>query len=141
MSPKFIRKSKTPKIIDSKLSYIPRNFIGELIYLKQNNGLLESINSAISNVGGKKKVDSIFGDNSADRQSKAEKITNEYTTLDAEDNKDFRRKLINVLNSYRTITKTNVSFTIDKEKEDFELTILVFSPLGRTIFNIEVSCN
>jgi len=141
MSPKFIRKNQNSKIIDSKLSFIPRNFIGELIYLKQNNGLLESINSAISNVGGKKKVDSIFGDNSGDRQSRAEKITNEYTTLDAKDNKDFKIKLKNVLNNYKSITKTNVSFTIDKEKEDFELVILVFSPLGRTIFNIEVSCD
>jgi len=36
--------------------------------------------------------------------------------------------------------KRNVSFTIDKEEEDYPLTVLVFSPLDRTIFTMKVKC-
>ena len=36
--------------------------------------------------------------------------------------------------------KRNVSFTIDKEQENYELVVLVFSPLDRTIFKMKVNC-
>ena len=36
--------------------------------------------------------------------------------------------------------KSGTSFKITKEEEKFQLIIMVFSPLDRTIFNIEVKC-
>jgi len=105
-----------------------RNFVGELVYYKQNEGLLSSINSAISNVKGKMKVNSLFdgGD------QKAESITKKII--------DGGISYKDGLDSYGNIMKRNVSFTIDKEQENYELVVLVFSPLDRTIFKMKVDC-
>jgi len=111
----------------SEMNNVRRNFVGELIIYKKTEGLLESINAAIKGEGGKLDVKSIFqdGDNSA------ESITDEIIkTGNIKDN----------IVKYKGIMKTNASFTIDKETEKFDLIILVFSPLDRTIFNMSVKC-
>ncbi len=104
-----------------------RNFVGELVIYKRNRDLIGGINSAISNVGGKMKVNSLFenGDNNA------ESIT---------DNIIKGGSLGDNIKKYKGIMKRNVSFTIEKENESLPLTVLVFSPLDKTIFKMKVSC-
>jgi len=126
---KMIEKSISEGDNDySQMTRGKRNFAGELIYYKQNEGLISSINSAISNVGGKLKVDNVFdgGD------QKAETITKKII--------DGGISYKDGLDSYGNIMKRNVSFTIDKEQENYELVVLVFSPLDRTIFKMKVNC-
>jgi len=119
----------------------PRNFVGELMYYKEKEGLVESINAAIGSVGGKLKVDSIFkqGD------TEAKKVTDEIKNINiditkAENRKDYNTQLGGKYNSYDNIMKKNSSFTITKEQKDFTINIIVFSPLDRTIFNMKVEC-
>jgi hypothetical protein len=119
----------------------PRNFVGELMYYKEKEGLVESINAAIGSVGGKLKVDSIFkqGD------TEAKKVTDEIKNINiditkAENRKDYNTQLGGKYNSYGGIMKKNSSFTITKEQKDFTINIIVFSPLDRTIFNMKVEC-
>jgi hypothetical protein len=146
--PKFVSK-QNEKLRKGLTDNLPRNFIGELVYLKQNNGLLESINSAISSVGGSKQVTSIFGDSDTggNLQSGAEKISKQIKSIDvggkisAATVGEFRDKYIKGLNSYGDIMKKmNTSFTIENPNESLSLTVLVFSPLGRTIFNMKINC-
>jgi hypothetical protein len=120
---------------------LPRNFVGELIYYKEKEGLVESINAAIGGVGGKLKVDSIFkqGD------TEAKKVTDEIKNINIdykkpENRKDFITQLKGKYNSYSGIMKKNASFTIEKEQKDLTINIIVFSPLDRTIFNMKVEC-
>jgi hypothetical protein len=119
-----------------------RNFVGELMYYKDKEGLLESINGAIGSVGGQLKVDSIF--KGGDGQAK--KVTDEIKNIDiditksSENRKAYSDKLRAVRDGYGPIMKKNVSFTIEREQKDFPVTILVFSPLDRTIFNMKVEC-
>lgn len=111
----------------SEMDNVVRNFVGELVIYKRSEGLLESINAAIKGEGGKLDVKSIFqdGDNSA------ESITDEIIkTGNIKDN----------IVKYKDIMKTNASFTIDKETENFDIIVLVFSPLDRTIFNMSIKC-
>jgi len=104
-----------------------RNFVGELVIYKRNRDLIGGINSAISNVGGKMKVNSLFenGDNNADSVT---------------DNIIKGGSLRDNIKKYEGIMKRNVSFTIEKENESLPLTVLVFSPLDRTIFTMKVKC-
>ena len=104
-----------------------RNFVGELVIYKRKRDLIGGINSAISNVGGKMKVNSLFenGDNNA------ESVT---------DNIIKGGSLRENIKKYEGIMKRNVSFTIEKENESLPLTVLVFSPLDRTIFTMKVKC-
>jgi len=120
---------------------LPRNFVGELIYYKEKEGLVESINAAIGGVGGKLKVDSIFkqGD------TEAKKVTDEIKNINIdykkpENRKDFITQLKGKYNSYSGIMKKNASFTIEKEQKDLTINIIVFSPLDRTIFKLQLNC-
>jgi hypothetical protein len=104
-----------------------RNFVGELITYKREDGLLESINSAIKSKGGKLNVTDIFKNG----DSEAEKITDEIIkTGNIKDN----------IVKYKGIMKSGTSFKITKENENFNVIVLAFSPLERTIFNMEVKC-
>lgn len=111
----------------SEMIRVRRNFVGELVMYKRNKDLIGSINSAISNVGGKMKVNSLFdgGDGNA------EKVTDDIISSGS---------LKDNIGNYGNIMKRNVSFTIDKENESLPLTVLVFSPLDRTIFKMKVNC-
>ena len=44
----------------SSIDNMSRNFVGELMYYKEKEGLVESINAAIGSVGGKLKISDIF---------------------------------------------------------------------------------
>jgi hypothetical protein len=125
----------------SSINNMSRNFVGELMYYKEKEGLIESINAAIGSVGGKLKVDSIFkvGD------TEAKKVTDEIKNIDIDITKDenvtpFLDKFKSIRSGYGSIMKKNSSFTITKEQKDFPINILVFSPLDRTIFNMKVEC-
>ena len=125
----------------SSTESISRNFVGELMYYKDKEGLLESINGAIGSVGGKLKVNSIFKD--GDEQAK--KVTDEIKNIDIDITKpnnrvDFLEKFKSIRSGYGPIMKKNASFKIEKEQKDFPIKILVFSPLDRTIFNMKVEC-
>lgn len=126
---KMIEKSISEGDNDySQMTRGKRNFVGELVYYKQNEGLLSSINSAISNVKGKMKVNSLFDGGDQKAESNTKKII------------DGNISYKDGLDSYGNIMKRNVSFTIDKEQENYELIVLVFSPLDRTIFKMKVNC-
>jgi hypothetical protein len=125
----------------SSTTNTPRNFVGELMYYKEKEGLVESINAAIGSLGGKLKVDSIFkqGD------TEAKKVTDEIKNINIDITKnenmgDYNTQLGGKYKSYGPIMKKNSSFTITKEQKDFPINILVFSPLDRTIFNMKVEC-
>jgi hypothetical protein len=125
----------------SSTEQTPRNFVGELMYYKEKEGLVESINASIASVGGKLKVDSIFkqGD------TEAKKITDELKNINiditkTENRKDFFAQQKEKYNSYGGIMKKNSSFTITKEQKDLPINILVFSPLDRTIFKMQLNC-
>jgi hypothetical protein len=110
-----------------EMDNVRRNFVGELIIYKKTEGLLDSINAAIKGEGGKLDVKSIFQDG----DDNAESITDEIIkTGNIKDN----------IVKYKGIMKTNASFTIDKETENFDIVVLVFSPLDRTIFNMNIKC-
>ncbi len=111
----------------SEMDNTIRNFVGELVIYKRNRDLIGGINSAISGVGGKMKVNSLFenGDNNA------ESVT---------DNIIKGGSIRDNIKKYEGIMKRNVSFTIEKENESLPLTVLVFSPLDRTIFTMKVKC-
>jgi len=120
---------------------ISRNFIGELMYYKDNEGLLENINVSISKVGGKLKVNSIFKD--GDEQAK--KVTDEIKNIDIDITKpenriNFLDKFKEVRNEYGPLMKKNASFTITKEQENIPIIVMVFSPLDRTIFKLQLNC-
>jgi hypothetical protein len=125
----------------SSINNMSRNFVGELMYYKEKEGLLESINAAIGSVGGKLKVDSIFkvGD------TQAKKVTDEIKNIDiditkVENKPTYLEKFKSIRTGYDNIMKRNSSFKIEKEQKDFLIKILVFSPLDRTVFNMKVEC-
>lgn len=104
-----------------------RNFVGELIMYKRNRDLIGGINNAISGVGGKLKVDSLFKNGDGNAESITDNIIKGGSLRDN-------------IKKYEGIMKSNVSFTIDKQEEKYPLTVLVFSPLDRTIFTMKVKC-
>jgi hypothetical protein len=119
-----------------------RNFVGELMYYKDKEGLLESINAAIGSVGGILKVDYIF--KGGDEQAK--KITDEIKNIDiditksSENRKAYSDKLRAVREGYGPLMKKNASFTITKKQENIPIIVMVFSPLDRTIFKLQLNC-
>ncbi len=125
----------------SSITNISRNFVGELMYYKEKEGLIESINAAIASVGGKLTVDKLFKQGDGD----AKKVTDEIKNIDiditkSENRVNYLNKFKEVRNGYGSIMKKNESFTINKEQENMPINILVFSPLDRTIFNMKVEC-
>jgi len=129
----------------SSINNIVRNFVGELIYYKQKEDLIGSINSAIKNEGGKLTVTDIFKNGDAG----AEKITDQIIAIDVDITNEgnraknlptFRDSFKTNLAAYNNIMKSGSSFTINKETENLDIVVLVFSPLDRTIFNISVKC-
>ena len=125
----------------SSTESISRNFVGELMYYKEKEGLLDSINAAIGLVGGKLKVDSIFKVGDTQAKKVTDEIKNINIDITSNENKiTFLNKFKEVRNGYDNIMKKNSSFTITKEQKDFPINIIVFSPLDRTIFNMKVEC-
>jgi len=125
----------------STINNMSRNFVGELMYYKEKEGLVESINAAIGSVGGKLKIADIFkvGD------GQAKKVTDEIKNIDIDITKTenisvFIDKFKSIRSGYDNIMKKNSSFTITKEQKDFPINIIVFSPLDRTIFKLQLSC-
>ena len=106
----------------------PRNFAAELVWYKQNDGLLESINAEISKVGGTP-INNIFKNGDGN----AEKITNGI--------KNTKTKLKDIYDSYGNVLKGDTSFTLKKESgEEENIMIIVFSPLAETLFNMKIEC-
>ena len=89
---------------------------------------MESINAAIKSEGGKLNVKDIFKNG----DSEAEKITDDIINSGS---------IADNINRYSSIMKSGTSFKIDKETENLDIVILAFSPLDRTIFNIQVKCS
>jgi hypothetical protein len=122
--PSNLTKENDTSIVDG----FPRNFAAELVWYKQNDGLLDSINAEINKVGGSS-INSIFkkGDN------QAEKVTNSI--------KNTKTKLKNIYDSYGDVLKGETSFTLKKESGEQEnIIIIVFSPLAETLFNMKIEC-
>jgi hypothetical protein len=111
----------------SEMDSTIRNFVGELVIYKRKLGLIESINSAISTAGGKMKISSLFENGDGNAESVTDNIIKSGSIRDN-------------IKKYEGIMKRNVSFTIEKENESLPLTVLVFSPLDRTIFTMKVKC-
>jgi len=106
----------------------PRNFAGELVWYKQNDGLLESINAEISKVGGTP-INNIFKNGDGN----AEKITNGI--------KNTKTKLKDIYDSYGNVLKGDTSFNLKKERgEEENIIIIVFSPLSETLFKMKIEC-
>jgi len=112
----------------SQMENIVRNFVGELIIYKREDGLLESINAAIKSEGGKLNVKDIFKNGDAE----AEKITDDIINSGS---------IADNIGRYGSIMKSGASFKINKETENLELIVLAFSPLDRTIFNMQIKCS
>jgi hypothetical protein len=103
-----------------------RNFVGELIIYKRTEGLLQSINTAIKSEGGKLDVTDIFKNG----DSEAEKITDEIIqTGNIKDNIVKYKPLMN-----------SESLTLTKKQGNDGITIIVFSPLDRTMFKMNLTC-
>ena len=110
----------------SQMNSMNRNFIGELIVYKEENKLLDEINASIRRVGGKE-ITSIFqnGDDLAEKTT--EKIARgEVAYLDG-------------IKSYGKILETDKRFSFQKKDGLEELTILVFSPLENSTFNVNLN--
>jgi hypothetical protein len=125
----------------STINNMSRNFVGELMYYKEKEGLVESINAAIGSVGGKLKISDIFkvGD------TQAKKVTDEIKNIDIDITKDenvtpFLNKFKSVRAGYGDIMEKKTSFTITKEQENIPIIVMVFSPLDRTIFKLQLNC-
>jgi hypothetical protein len=112
----------------SQMENIVRNFIGELIIYKRTEGLLESINAAIKSEGGKLILTDIFKNGDAE----AEKITSDLISSGSmKDN----------LPKYKTLgIKNSESLTLTKKQGNDGITIIVFSPLDRTMFKMNLTC-
>ena len=125
----------------SSINNMSRNFVGELMYYKEKEGLLESINASIGKVGGKLQVNSIF--KGGDEQAK--KVTDEIKNIDIESTKaenipKYVEKYKSVRDGYGDVMKKKTSFTITKEQKNMPIIIMVFSPLDRTIFKLQLNC-
>ena len=106
----------------------PRNFAAELVWYKQNDGLLESINAEISKIGGNP-INSIFKNGDGN----AETITNGI--------KNTKTPLRDIYDSYGNVLKGETTFTLKKESgEEENIMIIVFSPLAETLFNMKIEC-
>jgi len=120
---KYTQQNNT-NIVDK----FPRIFPAELVWYKQNDGLLESINAEITKVGGSP-IQSIFkkGDGNA------ETITKKLKSVE--------KGLSTVWDTYGNVLKGETSFTLKKESGEQEnIIIIVFSPLAETLFNMKIEC-
>jgi antitoxin component YwqK of YwqJK toxin-antitoxin module len=102
-----------------------RNFIGELIYYKENYGLMEQINSAIRGVGGKE-ITSIFQNGDEHAVKATEKIVGGSVFFTDG-------------SSYGEILSSENTFTFNKKGEVDEITIFVFTPLEESSFAINLN--
>ncbi|MHA2181406.1 MAG: toxin-antitoxin system YwqK family antitoxin, partial [Promethearchaeota archaeon] len=116
------QKNENSRIVDA----FPRNFVGELVWYKQNDGLLEFINTEISQVGGNS-INSIFKNGDGN----AENITNGI--------KNTQTPLRDIYDSYGNVLKGETSFTLKKESGEDEITIMVFSPLHGRLFDVLIN--
>jgi hypothetical protein len=102
-----------------------RNFIGELIYYKENYGLMEKINSAIRGVGGKE-ITSIFQNGDEHAVKATEKIVGGSVFFTDG-------------SSYGEILSSENTLTFNKKGEVDEITIFVFTPLEESSFAINLN--
>jgi hypothetical protein len=113
---------------DSDMENVVRNFVGELVIYKRTEGLLERINAAIKSEGGRLNVTDIFKNG----DTEAEKITSDLISSGSmKDN----------LPKYKTLgIKNSESLTLTKKQGNDGITIIVFSPLDRTMFKMNLTC-
>ena len=104
----------------------PRIFAGELVWYKQNDGLLESINAEITKVGGSP-VNSIFKNGDGNAETITKKL------------KSVEKGLFGVWDSYGNVLKGDTKFTLKKESGEDEITIMVFSPLHGRLFDVLIN--
>tara|TARA_S200002703_G_scaffold3608_2_gene5147 strand:- start:12171 stop:13889 length:1719 start_codon:yes stop_codon:yes gene_type:complete len=122
--PSNLTQENDTSIVDG----FPRNFAAELVWYKQNDGLLDSINAEINKVGGTS-VNNIFKNG----DSQAEKVTNGI--------KNTKTPLRDIYDSYGNVLKGDTKFTLKKESgEEENIIIIVFSPLAETLFNMKIEC-
>ena len=106
----------------------PRIFAAELVWYKENDGLLESINAEISKVGGNP-VNSIFKNGDGNAETITKKL------------KNVKKGLFGVWDTYGNVLKGETTFTLKKESgEEENIMIIVFSPLAETLFNMKIEC-
>ena len=106
----------------------PRIFAGELVWYKQNDGLLESINAEITKVGGSP-INSIFKNGDGNAETLTKKL------------KGVTKNLYQQWDTYGNVLKGETSFTLKKESgEEENIIIIVFSPLAETLFNMKIEC-
>jgi len=121
--PSVLTKDNNTRTVDR----LPRIFPAELVWYKQNDGLLEYINTEISKVGGKLTVNNIFKDG----DSKSESITKSLINVES--------KLFDVFNSYGNVLEGERDFIINKQNGVNEITIMVFSPLHGRLFDVLIN--
>jgi antitoxin component YwqK of YwqJK toxin-antitoxin module len=110
----------------SELNALPRNFIGELIVSNQEYKLLKEINTSISRVSGKE-ISILFKNGDELASKNTEKIANgEISYLDG-------------LKNYKNTIESQNKFSFEKKEGIDEITILVFSPLEKSSFTIQLS--
>ena len=110
----------------SQMDNTIRNFVGELIIYKRTEGLLQSINAAIKSEGGNLNVKDIFKDGDTESEVITDDIIN---TGNIKDN----------IVKYKPLMKSE-SLTLTKKQGNDGITIIVFSPLDRTMFKMNLTC-
>ncbi len=118
---KYTQIGKT-NIVDN----FPRIFPAELVWYKQNDGLLESINAEITKVGGSP-IQSIFKKGDGNAESITKKL------------KSVEKGLSTVWDTYGNVLKGDTKFTLKKESGEDEITIMVFSPLHGRLFDVVIN--
>ena len=112
----------------NRVDNFPRIFPAELVWYKQNDGLLESINAEITKVGGSP-VNSIFKNGDGNAETITKKL------------KSVEKGLSKVWDTYGNVLKGDTKFTLKKESgEEENIIIIVFSPLAETLFNMKIEC-
>ena len=125
----------------SSIENLSRNFAGELFYYRDKEGLLDRINTAIAMEGGKLKVEKLLNQNDTEVAKIVEQIKNIGIDVTVSENRpNFLSKLREAYYSYNDLMNKKTSLTISKEQRDTPITILVFSPLSRTRFNMQLNC-
>jgi hypothetical protein len=122
--PSVLTKDNNTRTVDR----LPRIFAAELVWYKENDGLLESINAEISKVGGNP-VNSIFKNGDGNAETITKKL------------KGVTKNLYQEWDKYGNVLKGDTSFTLKKESgEEENIMIIVFSPLAETLFNMKIEC-
>ena len=110
------------------MNRLTRNFNGELVALKQEYNLLNTINVSIKSIGGNE-VSSIFNDSDKTTEDIVKRIVDGSGNLN-----EFYSKSCGSLSGMN-------SFSFDKKEGVKQLTIIVFSPLYSENDSFEVSVN